>query len=174
MGSSDPLQPIIFSRGGHLGDTSPVWPRPLASLLYIGYLTSLILLHIYSVHLFVKNIPYSQSSAKLPATQSLSHSVTRSISHLVTRSLSHFVTWSLGHLVNQSLGHLVTWSLGHLVTWSLGHLVTGHLVTWSLGHLVTRSLGHLITWSLGHLVTMSLGHYVILSFCFNNATQLTN
>ena len=51
------------------------------------------------------NIPYGQSSAKLP----------------VTRSLGHLVTWSLGHLVTRSLGHLVTWSHGHLVTQSYGH-----------------------------------------------------
>ena len=35
------------------------------------------------------NIPYGQSSAKLP----------------VTRSLGHLVTWSLGHLVTQSYDH---------------------------------------------------------------------
>ena len=46
---------------------------------------------------------------------------------------------------------------------------TGEVLARSLGHLVTWSLGHLVTWSLGHSVTCSL--YVILSFCFNNATK---
>ena len=48
--------------------------------------------NIYFIYLI--NIPYGQSSAKLP------------------------VTWSLGHLVTWSLGHSVTWSLGHSVIWS--------------------------------------------------------
>ena len=48
----------------------------------------------------IVNIPYGQSSAKLP------------------------VILTPGHLIIQSFGHLVTWSLGHLVTWSLGHSVT--------------------------------------------------
>ena len=96
---------------------------------------------------YTQNIPYGQSSAKLPVTWSLGHSVTQSLGHLVTWSLGHLVTWSLGHSVTRSLGHSVTRSLGHLVTWSLGHLVT-----WSLGHLVTWSLGHSVTWSLGHSV----------------------
>ena len=47
-----------------------------------------------------KNIPYGQSSAKLP------------------------ITWSLGYKVTWSLGYKVTWSLSHLVTWSLSHSVT--------------------------------------------------
>ena len=96
----------------------------------------------------------------------------KEIYHLVNRlrsflSLGHSVTWSLDHSVTRSLS--VTRPLGHLVTRPLGHLVTG-----SLGHSVTWSLGHLVTWSLSHSVTHSLGHYVILSFCFNNATQLTD
>ena len=45
----------------------------------------------------IKNIPYGQSSAKLPVILSLGHSV--------SLSLGHSVTWSLGHSVNQSLGH---------------------------------------------------------------------
>ena len=35
----------------------------------------------------IRNIPYGQSSAKLPVTKLLSHSVTQSLGHLVTRSL---------------------------------------------------------------------------------------
>ena len=42
--------------------------------------------------IMMANIPYSQSSAKLPVDP-------------VTRSLSHLVTWSLGHLVIWSLDH---------------------------------------------------------------------
>ena len=34
------------------------------------------------MYIFRKNIPYGQSSAKLPVTQSLSHLVTRSLGHL--------------------------------------------------------------------------------------------
>ena len=45
------------------------------------------------------NIPSGQSSAKLPVTLSLGHSVIRSLGHSVTRSLSHLVTRSLGHSV---------------------------------------------------------------------------
>ena len=60
-----------------------------------------------------KNIPYGQSSAKLPVTQSLSQSA--------TQSLGHLVTWSLSHLVTQSLGSL--WSLSHLVIRSLFSLL---------------------------------------------------
>ena len=41
------------------------------------------------------NIPYGQSSAKLPVTQSLGHSV--------TQSLSHSVTWSLRVLTPASM-----------------------------------------------------------------------
>ena len=54
-----------------------------------------------------RNIPYGQSSAKLPVTWSLGHLVTQSLCHLVTRSLSYLVTWSLSHSVTRSLGHLV-------------------------------------------------------------------
>ena len=43
--------------------------------------------------IIIINIPYGQSSAKLP----------------VTRSLGHLVTWSLGHLVTWSLSHSVTY-----------------------------------------------------------------
>ena len=75
----------------------------------------------------ISNIPYGQSSAKLPVTWSLGH----------TRS--H--TWTQGHLVTRSLGNSVTWSLNCLVNWSFGHTVT-----WSLGHLVTLPLGHSVTW----------------------------
>ena len=40
----------------------------------------------YHVHLYLfQNIPYGQSSAKLPVTQSLCH--------LVTQSLGHSITW---------------------------------------------------------------------------------
>ena len=35
------------------------------------------------------NIPYGQSSAKLPVTWSFGHMVIRSLSHSVTQSLSH-------------------------------------------------------------------------------------
>ena len=38
----------------------------------------------------ITNIPYGQSSAKLPVTQLLGHSVTWSPSHLVTQSLGHY------------------------------------------------------------------------------------
>ena len=62
------------------------------------------------------NIPYNQSSAKLP--------VILPPSHLIIQSFVHSVPWSLGHLVTRSLGHSVTQSLGHLVTRSLSHLVT--------------------------------------------------
>ena len=119
----------------------------------------------------ISNIPYGQSSAKLPVTWSLGHtrSHTWTQGHLVTRSLGNSVTWSLNCLVNWSFGHTVTWSLGHFATWSLGHWVTQ-----SLSHSVTRSLSHSVTWSLSHSVTWSLCHYVILSFSFNNATQLTD
>ena len=95
----------------------------------------------------IVNIPYGQSSAKLP----------------VILSPSHLVIWSFSHSVTRSLGHSVTRSLGHSVTQS-----PGHLVTWSLGHLVTRSLGHSVTLSLGYSVTWSLGHY---SSIFNVATN---
>ena len=80
----------------------------------------------YSIIKLYKNIPYGQSSANLPLTRSLGHSV--------AQLLSHLVTWSLGRSVTQSLGHSVTWSLGHSITWSLGNLVTRSLVTQSLGH----------------------------------------
>ena len=62
------------------------------------------------------NISYGQSSAKLPVTRLLSHSVTLSLCHSVT--LSH------GHLFTCSLIYLITWSLGHFVTRSLSHMVT--------------------------------------------------
>ena len=55
-----------------------------------------------------ENIPYGQSSAKLPVILSPSYLIIQSFSHLVTLSLAHLVTWSL-----RSLGHLVTQSLGH-------------------------------------------------------------
>ena len=60
------------------------------------------------VKITITNIPYGQSSAKLPVPQLHSHLVTR----------------SLGHSVTLSLGHSITWSLGHSITWSLGHSVT--------------------------------------------------
>ena len=43
---------------------------------------------------FYENIPYGQSSAKLPVTLSLSHLVTWSLDHLVTQSLN--LIWSKG------------------------------------------------------------------------------
>ena len=42
----------------------------------------------------LKNIPYGQSSAKLPVTQLFGHLVTQSLGHSVTQSLGHLVTWS--------------------------------------------------------------------------------
>ena len=69
------------------------------------------------------NIPYGQSSAKLPVTRSHGHSFTQSLGHLVTRPLGHLVIWSLSHSVTRSLGQ----PLGHSVTQSLGR---------SLGHSV--------------------------------------
>ena len=47
--------------------------------------------------LYIINIPYGQSSAKLPVILSPRNLVIWSFSHLVTRSLGHLVTWSLGH-----------------------------------------------------------------------------
>ena len=68
-----------------------------------------------------------------------------------------------------TIGSIVCETSCHPVTQSFGHSVIR-----SLDHSVTWSLGHLVTWSLGHLVSWSLSHFVILSFCFNNATQLTD
>ena len=50
-----------------------------------------------------ENIPFGQSSAKLPVTLSLCHSVTWSLGHLVTWSLSHSVTVSFCHSVSTML-----------------------------------------------------------------------
>ena len=84
------------------------------------------------------NIQYGQSSAKLPITRSLGHSVNRSLGHSITQSLGYSVTRSIGHsVITQSLGHSVTRSLGYSVTRTLGHSVTR-----SLGHSVTRSPCH--------------------------------
>ena len=47
--------------------------------------------HIIPTGQHITNIPYGQSSAKLPVTQ-----------------LGHLGTWSLGHLVIRSLSHMVT------------------------------------------------------------------
>ena len=55
----------------------------------------------HDVKMLLNNIPYGQSSAKLP----------------VTRSLGHFVTWSVGHSITRSFGHSVIWSL--FSTWLL-------------------------------------------------------
>ena len=46
-----------------------------------------------SVNFIHKNIPFGQSSAKLPVSQSLGHSITWSLGHLATWSLGHSVTW---------------------------------------------------------------------------------
>ena len=46
---------------------------------------------------YLLNIPPGQSSAKLPVTRSLGHSVTGSLGHSVTRSFGHLVTRLLGH-----------------------------------------------------------------------------
>ena len=63
-----------------------------------------------------KNIPYGQSSAKLPVTWSLDHLVTWSLGHSVTRSLGHYSDTTrtlLGHYSDTTrtlldLDHLVT------------------------------------------------------------------
>ena len=54
-----------------------------------------LLIEKHMISRYLLNIPYDQSSAKLPVTQLLGHSVTWSI--------DHFVTWSLGHSTTQSL-----------------------------------------------------------------------
>ena len=61
---------------------------------------------VYVLHRSVhKNIPYGQSSAKLP----------------VIWSFDHLVTRSLGYSVNLSLGHLVTWSQSHHLSFQYVH-----------------------------------------------------
>ena len=63
-------------------------------------------LDLYDIHyimFIVYNIPYGQSSAKLP----------------VTRSLGHLVTWSLGHLV-KCWKRVKAWKLGDLKLSSYG------------------------------------------------------
>ena len=64
----------------------------------------------------LSNIPYGQSSAKLPVILSPSNLVIQSLGHSVIQSLGHSVIPSLDHSVIQSLGHLVIQSLGHSVT----------------------------------------------------------
>ena len=88
------------------------------------------------------NIPYGQSSAKLPVIRSSGQSFIQSFSHPVIQSSRHSVIPSL---VIPSSGHLIIWSSSHLVIWSFGQpvlLSSGHLVIPSSGHPVIRSYGH--------------------------------
>ena len=69
----------------------------------------------------ILNIPYSQSSAKLPVIRSSGHQVIRSSGHLVIWSSGHLVIWSSGHQVNMSLDHAVIRSSSHQIIMSLDH-----------------------------------------------------
>merc|ERR1712155_443977 len=69
----------------------------------------------------ILNIPSGQSSAKLPVTRLLGHSVTRLLGHSVTWSLSYSVT-----RVTRSLCHLVTMSFCHSVSTMLHNTTNQH------------------------------------------------
>ena len=100
------------------------------------------------------NIPYGQSSAKLP--------VTRSFGHLVIRSLGHSVTWSLGHLVTPSLGHLVTQSYDP--NFQHCYELTNYLTTLGLTGLLRRQKS-IRTFGMVRCQFSNLGHLYHTSFC---------
>ena len=77
----------------------------------------------YLVDILINNIPYVQSSAKLPVLMSSNHLVIRSSCNHVIRSSCYPVIWMSGHLVIWSSGHLVIRSSGHQVIHSSSHLV---------------------------------------------------
>ena len=69
------------------------------------------------------NIPYGQSSAKLPVIQSFGRLVIQSFGHSVMRSFGHAIILSFGHSILQSFGHAIILSFSHLVIKSLGQLL---------------------------------------------------
>ena len=90
----------------------------------------------------MKNIPYGQSSAKLP----------------VMMSTCHPVFWSTGHLVIRSSGHQVIRSPGHQV-------ISSQIIR-SSGHDVIMSSFHYVIMSSGHPVIQSFVVIIIFQHCY--------